>query len=509
MTPKNKEVIMKQSYVNPADLEKLITPELRTVYEIDITSIKADLKEKGTMLSPIVVSRNGIPIDGFRRILAAMELGGEEFETVPVIYADLDATEESRVALNQHREKTWKDKRSDYMVSFKTFGKQQGKKYGEGYNRYAEIYARVNGKYKDPESLKDVEWILDNDEPCMVMAWWLLHKNDSVSALKKILEYRNEGKYGSIIKQVFDKSLSPGAALKQIKTLDKGESLVSKSFRLPEKSSDSIEIHDGDPEQVLLNLEARSIQTIFYEPDRYVVTKGDSIEVYGMKIVTEVKSFLDKRFKDEGAFFLTLWDAYKNGISLRLPSKVIDIIEKETGLFYKQTIFNTSNESTTDKKSGNQLLDSVSQILWFVKDPNTRMHENLFGVKQYLEVDDNSALVYQHCTNHINNQVLSDMIVNLKDKSVVAAASAVIPLYLSTQENDLVVDLSLKGDIAPAAAIMNRKFIGVSASRKQYESGIKKVDSVVKSYKEEMTKRLFSTTMSKHNTKKVRAKELV
>ncbi len=80
------------------------------------------------MLSPIVVSRNGIPIDGFRRILAAMELGGEEFAEVPVIYADLDATEESRVALNQHREKTWKDKRSDYMVSFKTFGKQQGKK---------------------------------------------------------------------------------------------------------------------------------------------------------------------------------------------------------------------------------------------------------------------------------------------------------------------------------------------------------------------------------------------
>ena len=240
-----------------------------------------------------------------------------------------------------------------------------------------------------------------------------------------------------------------------------------------------------------------------------MVTKGDSIEVFGMKIVTDVKSFLDKRFKMEGSFFLTLCDAYKNGISLRLPSKVIDIIEKETGLFYKQTIFNTSNESTTDKKSGNQLLDSVSQILWFVKDPNTRMHENLFGVKQHLEVDDHSALVYKHCTNHINNQVLSDMIVNLKDKSVVAAASAVIPLYLSTKENDLVVDLSLKGDVAPAAAIMNRRFIGVSASRKQYESGIKKVDSVVKSYKEEMTKRLFSTPMSKISTKKVRVKELV
>jgi hypothetical protein len=509
MTPKKKkEVIMKQIDVNPADLEKLITPELRAVYEIDITSIKADLMEREVMLSPIIVSRDGIPIDGFRRILAAKEIGGEHFKKVPVMYSDLDASEQSRVALNQHREKTWKDKRCDYLVSFKTFGNQQGMKSEKGYNRYQEIQARVNGKFKDPETLKVVEWILNNDDPSMSMAWWMLHMGASVAALKKLLTYRNEGKYQSVITKVIEKTLSPSVALKQIKTLEAGEILTTKTFRLPEKNSDSIVIHEGDPEEVLLNLKENSITTIFYEPERFVIAKGDSVEIYAMKMAKDVKPFLDKRFKAWGSFFLTVSDAYKNGMSLRVPSNVIDLIEKETGLIYKQTIFNTSESSTTEKKSGNQLPDMVSQILWFVKESKTEMKENLFTVKLKCDEVDNSALVYQHCSNHINNQRLSDMIVNLNDKNIVAGASAVIPMYLSTKENDLVVDLSLKGDVAAAAAIMNRKFIGVSASRKLYEKGTKTVDAMLKSYNLEMTKRLFGTPMERVGSKKLR-KEVV
>ena len=171
---------------NLTDLKNLIPSELMSIYEVDIVSIKVDLQEKG-MLSPIVLSKDGIPIDGYRRLLAAIDL---KLEVVPVIQTDLEATEENRVALNQHREKTWKDKRSDYMVSFKTFGNQQGKKYGNGYNRYAEIHARIGGKFKDPQTLKDVEWILTNDEQSMVMAWWMLEKGATVSSVKKILELR-------------------------------------------------------------------------------------------------------------------------------------------------------------------------------------------------------------------------------------------------------------------------------------------------------------------------------
>lgn len=491
-----------QVYKNTQELVNIIPQELMKIYEFNLQSMKANLKEKG-MLSPVVLSKLGIPIDGFTRLLAALELGSD-FAEVPVIETELEATEENRVALNQHREKTWKDKRSDYIISFKTFGKQQGKKYGDGYNRYKEIHARVNGKFKDPETLKEVEWILTNDEMNMVMAWWLLEKGATVSSVKKILEFRNEGKYASIINEVFEKTLSPGAALKQIKVLEVGEQLGKKAFKLPENNSESIVIHEGDHEEILLDLGDNSIKTLFYEPDRFVIADGDSISLYAMKIVGDVKPFLGKRFSNIGAFFLTIRDAYINGISLKLPSTVIDIIEKETGLTYKQTIFNSSNDSLIEKKVGNQLPDTVSQILWFVKFENERINDNLFSAIP--NVDDYEPLVYKQCSNHINNQILSDMIININDKNIVANASALIPLYLTTNENDLVVDLSMKGDVAPAAAIMNRKYIGVSPNRKLYDKSIKSVSTVIKSYKAEMTKRLFGTPYKKAATKKMATK---
>ena len=488
-------------YKNTQELVNIIPQELMKIYEFNLPSMKANLKEKG-MLSPVVLSKSGIPIDGYTRLLAALELGSD-FVEVPVIETELEATEENRVALNQHREKTWKDKRSDYIVSFKTFGNQQGKKYGDGYNRYAEIRTRVGGKFKDPQTLKDVEWILTNDEESMVMAWWVLEKGATVSSAKSILEFRNEDKYASITKDVFEKTLSPGAALKQIKVLEAGELLSKKVFKLPENNSESIVIHEGDPEEILLDLVDRSVRAVFYEPDRFVIADGKPIEVYAMKIVGDVKPFLGKRFRDEGAAFITVTESYVGGVAQRLPSKVIDIFEKETGMTYKQTIYNTSSELTTDKRVCNQLADTVSHILWFVSYSKSTISSNLFNVKKPLDVDDNAGLIYRHCSNHINNQILSDMIVNINDKDIVANASALIPLYLSTWEDDLVVDLSMKGDVAPAAAIMNRKYIGVSPNRKLYDKSVKSVSTVIKSYKAEMTKRLFGTPYEKVATKKM------
>jgi len=490
-----------QVYKNTEELVNKIPQELMKIYEFNLPSMKANLKENG-MLSPVVLSKLGIPIDGYTRLLAALELGSD-FTEVPVIQTDLEATEENRVALNQHREKTWKDKRSDYIVSFKTFGKQQGKKYGEGYNRYAEIHTRIGGKFKDPQTLKDVEWILTNDEESMVMSWWMLEKGATVSSVKSILKLRNEGKYASITSDVFEKILSPGAALKQIKVLEAGELLSKKAFKLPENNSESIVIHEGDPEEILLDLGDRSVRSVFYEPDRYVIADGNPIEVYAMKIAGDVKPFLGKRFRDHGSVFITVTEAYRSGVAQKLPSKVIDIFEKETGMTYKQTIYNTSSELTTDKRVGNQLADTVSHILWFVSYSKSNISSNLFNVKKPLDVEDNAGLIYRHCSNHINNQILSDMIVNINDKDIVANASALIPLYLSTWEDDLVVDLSMKGDVAPAAAIMNRKYIGVSPNRKLYDKSVKSVSTVIKSYKAEMTKRLFGTPYEKVATKKM------
>jgi hypothetical protein len=89
-----------KSKKNTQELVNIIPQELMKIYEFNLPSMKANLKENG-MLSPVVLSKLGIPIDGYTRLLAALELGSD-FTEVPVIQTDLEATEENRVALNQH-----------------------------------------------------------------------------------------------------------------------------------------------------------------------------------------------------------------------------------------------------------------------------------------------------------------------------------------------------------------------------------------------------------------------
>jgi hypothetical protein len=495
---------MKIEYKNPVELEKLIPADLAALYELgDLKDMEAELEANGWLV-PGTLSKDGIPLDCYRRIKVAIKLGWIE---VPVYISDLEATAENRVALNQGREKTWKDKRTDLVVSFETFGLKQGQRDSVvKYNRYDEIRKRNGCHIKDDKTIREVEWILKNDLNSMVMAWWMIEKAATVSSVKRILEFRNECKYTSIINEVFEKKLSPGAALKQIKVLEAGEQLGKKAFKLPENNSESIIIHEGDHEEILLQLELGSVKALFYEPERFVLSAGDSVNVYAMKIITDVKPFLENRLYGFASIFITVREVYTNGVALKLPSKVIEVIEKETGLTYKQTIYNTSSELTTDKKVGNQLPDTVSHILWFVKFDKSKINSNLFNIKMPLDVEDNAALIYRQCSNHINNQILSDMIVNINDKEIIASASALIPLYLSTQENDLVVDLSMKGDVAPAAAIMNRKYLGVSPNRKLYDKSVKSVSSVIKSYKAEMTKRLFGTPYEIVPNKKVGTK---
>ena len=139
---------------NLTDLKNLIPSELMSIYQIDKESIKVDLRVKG-MLSPIVLSKDGIPIDGYRRLLAAIDL---KLEEVPVIQTELEASKENRVTLNQHREKTWMDKRSDYVISFETFCNQQGQKDSlVKYDGYEQIKLRTGSRYKDAKTLREVD----------------------------------------------------------------------------------------------------------------------------------------------------------------------------------------------------------------------------------------------------------------------------------------------------------------------------------------------------------------
>ncbi|NDF60321.1 MAG: hypothetical protein EB100_04500, partial [Crocinitomicaceae bacterium] len=137
---------MSQNYKNALELKTSIPAELLSVYEIETASILEDIKENGIM-TPITLSKDGIPVDGYRCLFAAIESGA--ITEVPVRETNLETTVANRVSLNQKREKTWMDRRNELLISFQTFGKKQGEKTAAGYDRYVSIAQRLQYRHKD------------------------------------------------------------------------------------------------------------------------------------------------------------------------------------------------------------------------------------------------------------------------------------------------------------------------------------------------------------------------
>jgi hypothetical protein len=506
---------MSQKYKNASELKTSIPVELLSVYEIETTSILEDIKENGIM-TPITLSKDGIPVDGYRCLFAAIELG--TITEVPVRETDLETTVANRVSLNQKREKTWMDRRNELLISFQTFGKKQGEKTAAGYDRYVSIAQRLQYRHKDAKTLRQVEDILKNDATPFPLSQWLLERNADVTSVKGILERIQKEEFQAITKQVLEMKMSPKDALKTIKNGENLDKVKTKAFKLPDATSDSIVIFDDAEEEMMLHLEKEKVKVYFYQPDNFTFSGKDEnnkkksniniIEKYCLQTAMKIKPYTDLRANTFTNYFISVKEVYLNGIAQQMPSKLIAAVQKETGLFYKQTLFTPNSNSLKESKTGNNLPDSVTQILWFVKWEKDRVKPNFFPIG-CVDSDGVSSDIYLQCSNYINNQSLQDLIVNYKDKGTLADAASVIPIFLTTNEDDLVVDLSMKGDVAAAAAIMNRRFVGNSEKNKLVVKATKNVATAISKYNSEMTSRLFGAATKKVSKVSTSKKEVV
>ena len=508
---------MNYKYKNPKELKEKFQLDLVNVFDINnVDDLLADVKENG-ILGKVTLANNGNVLDGHRLILVAEILGID----VPYMESDLDATVENRIALNNQRVKSWLDLRNEYLIVFDTFGKKQGQRSEDDlvkYSRSDEISKRVKNRFKDPKTINCAEWILKNDNGDFPMSWWLIEKKGDVAPIYDLMKLSLEEKgFKEIFKLVQEKKLSPKSALQQIEYQKKLAEAKSQNFQLPESSETVAKIYNGEPEEVLVDLKDESIKLIFFEAEKYtpIVTvskiDGDykvhqTPDTYGTKIGTRVKPFTSSRLSKYGSLIVGIKESYFNGFAQQIPFHAIGAIVKETGMFYKQTLYVSGNESFVSKKGNENLPDDVTHLLWFVKSTGDMTFNNPLFIKNQGEEDElGSSMVYKVCSNHLNSQSLSDMI--LKDKQVVKGSkqdldpSYIIPIYMTTNENDTVLDLTMKSDIQSAAILMNRKFIGVTASKPVYESVGKRMGTISKEYKSELTKKLFSVPNPKTDVK--------
>jgi hypothetical protein len=388
------------------------------------------------------------------------------------------------------------------VVSFETFGLKQGQKDTTlvAYNRYDEIRKRTGCRFKDDKILRDVEWILKNDVEGFPMAYWLLEKNVAVGILKRIMEINNS-EHSKILKEVKDKELNPKTALQKIEYAELLKKPYENSFILPE-SEQKVEIFNGEKEDLLLKLKDEEIKTLFYHIDpmpKDFEAKGKDTEPlikrlrnYSTKHSFLIKDFITTRLNKTGNVFVSLSEYYDgSGYAQQMSNLVIKAIEKENDLLYKQTIYIT-RKSLTSKEAVHQLVDGVDMMLWFVrKNSASYTIPKLLINEGDLKGIDEKSYAYKTCSNYLDGELYQNFIksnnlpkgkdFSKEDGSKYAFdnPAAFLPIKLTTRPGDLVVDLSMKHDVAQVSTLLNRRYIGYSSEKKTFIKVKAKVGAVM------------------------------
>jgi len=454
----------------------------------------ADVKENG-IFGSATLANDGSVLDGHRLIIVAGILGLE----VPYIETDLEPTVANRIALNNHRQKTWMDVRNEYLCLFETFGKKQGAKKGADivkYDRYPEISNRIGNRYKDAQTIRDVESVLKNDNGDFPMSWWLLEKNCDVKPVKDLMELSKKEDHKAIYERVQNRELNPKDALRIINAKTAVENAKMKAFSIPDSKGTTAVIHHGEPAEILAQIKKESVQSLFYYPDRYVLTVNNEEshypktirqepKVYGIKTADPVRPWVD-RIPKSGSLYVFTQEYYDEGFALQIPANIISAITEETGLIFKQTLFVADGQLLTDGQASKHLSDSVTQILWFVKDrweANSVFNPPSFPDKMEGTIGESES--YKSCSNFLSEQAISDIIINKGiqfDAKNAPNYAALIPILIATKVDDLIVDISMKSDIGSLALMMNRRFIGISPSTTSFDKEAKALNKAVKEF---------------------------
>ena len=152
---------------------------------------------EGLKERPVINCNNEI-VHGHRRIAAMSALGLTEVE---VVVEGVEANLFEYTARNIHREKSVEDQIKDIQVVIDKFPKKQGKRNnGTPYVRHEEIIKALNNKYKDEESIRNLEYVMKNDLERSLLMKAHIENNEPllscVEFLKSNLEVDRKNNYG-------------------------------------------------------------------------------------------------------------------------------------------------------------------------------------------------------------------------------------------------------------------------------------------------------------------------
>jgi DNA modification methylase len=477
--------------------------------------------ESNGQLIPVAISSDFILIDGYRRLNSLRGLGIDE---VKVQFTTAEPTLDSRLLYNMYRLKTDKDLTNEVLQIFKSVPKKQGKRNdGVPYDRYQLIIEKLDNRWTSPTAIRQLDKIIDGDfdnhlllNGIVTKGWNIKDCEEYVDTLKTIDLEKNHG--------FSDKLFAGELTIKQTNSFITNKEFLSNEYQdtfiIPGKSS-SFNINCSSIDQ--LTEFKNAVNTLFtsipyYELRGYENGDGEN-QIGHEKTPEEFADRIGKIFKsfeytlnETSNVMINVGESYRDGCALGIPRLITDSVLKNTSLKFKdQLVWSKPNPHPQGEKL-KRPINNLEYILWFVVDPakakynlltytdSTKKTKLCGGVK---DVNKNGVVMpkektltkhYKKIYSHLSAQDVDHMIRCAAGKNIpaynafptghpalMAELLPVIPILMTTDENDLVFDpfggANTSGRIS---LLLNRGYLSTELSTHYYKVGCKVLENTLK-----------------------------
>ena len=479
-------IIKIKELVTVEELVKYYTPQ-------SLDDLKNSILNDGLKEKPVVNLKHEI-LHGYRRLAAMLSLG---YEDVDVEVEDMEANLFDYSARNIHREKSVEDQIKDIQVVFDKYPKKQGKRNnGTPYVRHDEIIMALK-KYKDEESIRNLEYVMKNDIEGNILMKAHLNNNEPLSScvefLKTNMEVDQKNKYGQL------ERLKKG-----IISVKEANKLIQKRYHLENNNGsfiipDKCYAYQMDCTKVkeiseCLNFVDHLFTSIPYfklrEYDSELecqVGQEETKDEFAEGISLIFKA-LEPTLKQSANVQINVGETYVDGLALDIPNLVKHYILKNTNLVYKETIiWQKINPGYHREYEENRPINCTEYILWFVVNPTLAKYNNITFKKDecHSKIGLPEDKQYRSFWNFIEEQTVYNVLKTSVGKNheiykiydeghpaLMYKLLPLVPILMCTDESDVVFDpFSGASTVGKMAALLNRKALTTEISKLYYSIG--------------------------------------
>ena len=449
---------------------------------------------EGLKERPIINCYNEI-IHGHRRIAAMSALGLTEVE---VVVEDVVANLFEYTARNIHREKSVEDQIKDIQVVMDKFPKKQGKRNdGTPYVRHEEIIKALNNKYKDEESIRNLEYVIKHDLEDNLLMRAHIGNNEHLSAcvefLKNNMAVDKQNNYGQ-----FDRLKKGNVTVKE------ANKLIQKRYHLENNNGtlvipDKCYAYQMDCTKVAEISECLNfVDHLFtsipyfklrdYDSELKIQVGQEETKEEFAKGISLIFKALEPTLKQSANIQINVGETYVNGLGLDIPNLVKHYILKNTNLVYKETIIwqkiNPGYHREHDEK---RPINCTEYILWFVVNPDLAKYNNITFKKDncHSKIGLPEDKQYRSFWNFIEEQTVYNVLKTSVGKNheiyeiydeghpaLMYKLLPLVPILMCTDESDVVFDpFSGASTVGRMAALLNRKALTTEISKLYYSIG--------------------------------------